>query len=250
MTEVRDQLSAEYFDVMATFAERHWWYVSRRKLAVHAIASSHDRRRAGRALDIGCGTGEMLAELRDLGFGVVGSDLSDDALARARRIAPVLQSVAESLPYPDETVDCIASMDVVEHLDDDVVALREYHRVLRPGGTLLLTVPAYQWLWSAHDDWACHRRRYTARQLRASVTAAGLTVERSTYYNSFLLPPAILLRRTPLKRFVKGTAEEVSYVRPSVNRMFGLLAAAERAVARRVGIPFGLSILLLARRAT
>jgi SAM-dependent methyltransferase len=141
-------------------------------------------------------------------------------------------------------------MDVVEHLDDDVVALREYFRVLSPGGALLLTVPAYMSMWSEHDEWAAHRRRYRGEQLTAAVEAAGFEVERWTYYNSFLVPPAWLLRRTPLRRLVKGSNDEVGASSALVDRIFTGLSAVERRWARRRRVPFGLSILLVAQKPT
>ena len=155
--------------------------------------------------------------------------------------------MAEALPFAPASADLVTSMDVIEHLDDDAVALREYRRVLRPGGWLLLTVPAYQWLWSAHDEWAAHRRRYRARGLADVVASAGFVVERVTYFNSFLVPPAAVLRRTPVRRLVKGSNDEVGASSPRVDRVMTKLSAAERRWARRRRVPFGLSIALVAR---
>jgi hypothetical protein len=139
-------------------------------------------------------------------------------------------------------------MDVIEHLDDDA-ALAEYHRVLRRGGLVLLTVPAYQWLWSEHDDWAAHRRRYTRPRLVAAVERAGFRPLRTTYFNSFLLPPAAVLRRTPARRLVTVQQDELGAASPAVDRVMTGLAAVERRWARgRRTVPFGLSIVTLARR--
>ena len=139
-------------------------------------------------------------------------------------------------------------MDVVEHLDDDLVGLREYRRVLAPRGLLLLTVPAYQWLWGEHDVWAAHRRRYRVGGLCPSSEAAGFEVLHTTYYNSFLVPPAAVLRRTPLRRLVKETDEEVGNTSPFVSKVMTRLSNAERRLALRGWVPFGLSILLVGRR--
>jgi SAM-dependent methyltransferase len=139
-------------------------------------------------------------------------------------------------------------MDVLEHVADDRAALREYHRVVEPGGVAVLMVPAYQWLFSDHDRRACHHRRYSARALAERTEEAGFVVERAGYFHSFLVPPAVLLRRTPLHRLQRGTDEEASGGSALVGRVCGALAAAERRLARRRGVPAGLSVALVARR--
>jgi SAM-dependent methyltransferase len=181
----------------------------------------------------------------------VGTDLSEHVLGYVVRRSPgtkVAKALAERLPWPDASAGALISMDVIEHLDDDVAALREYHRVLRPGGALFITVPSYQWLWGVHDELAAHRRRYAPKQLAAVVEAAGFEVDRRTCIFTFLVPPAILLRRTPLKRLVKATDDEVSMMHPIVETAFAALARAERWVGRRRPIPFGLSSVIVAHK--
>ncbi len=241
-------LSGDYFAVMARYAREHWWYRARAAWMVEAIATAGAP--PGRVLDVGCGTGAALEHLGALGFtATIGTDLSPVALAHARATvgATLCESRAEHLPFARDSVACLVSMDVIEHLDDDGAALREYVRVVAPGGLVLLTVPAYQWLFADHDVRAGHRRRYTAARLEAVARTVGLSVERLTYFNSFLVPPAALLRRTPLRRLGGRTDEETSDLRPGVARLLGRVTAAERAVGRRVRVPFGLSILLVGR---
>lgn len=233
-----------YFDVMAENAPEHWWYRARRELLRELLAGRV--RRGGVAIDVGCGTGEVMALLHEAGAAVVaGTDLSPHALAHAAsRIAhgSLAAARAEHLPFPDRSADVVVSLEVIEHLDSDLAALSEYRRVLRPGGTLVVTVPAYESLWGEHDDWAGHRRRYGAGQLTRAVSRAGFDVERSTYYFSFLVPPAFLLRRTPLRRLVRSTDENASSS-PLVTRVMTTAARAERALLRRFDrLPFGLSI--------
>ena len=160
----------------------------------------------------------------------------------------ILASSAEQLPFVGGCADALTSLEVVEHLDDDLGALREYHRALRPGATLLVTVPSYQWLWYHQDDLAGHRRRYTRRSITAVVESAGFEVERSSYYFSFLVPPAIAQRKTPLRRFMDDNGETSSSGR-LVTAVMERLCRAERAWMRRGWpVPFGLSIWLVARR--
>lgn len=244
-----DQPDRTYFDVMAQNSDQHWWYRARWELVAELLAGRVPA--GGTAIDVGCGTGEVLALLADAGARhVVGTDLSTDALGhaagRARRGALVV-SRAERLPFPTASADVLVSLEVIEHLDSDLNALREYRRVLRPGGTLLVTVPAYESLWGEHDDWAGHRRRYGAGQLGRSVGRCGFEVTRTSYYFSFLVVPAFLVRRTPLRRLVSSTDEEAS-ASPLADRVLSTAARLERAALRRVDhLPFGLSILALAR---
>jgi ubiquinone/menaquinone biosynthesis C-methylase UbiE len=246
MPDLEYQPDADYFDTMARHARTHWWYEGRRELVRHTL-----RRFAmpdGRVLDVGCGTGDNMEMLEDVsGVAVVGTDLSAHALRHAARGRTEI-ALAEDLPVAAETCGLVTSMDVVEHLDDDLVGLREYRRVLTQQGLLLLTVPAYQWLWSEHDVRAAHRRRYRVGGLRSVVEAAGFEVLHTTYYNSFLVPPAALLRRTPFRRFVKQTDEEVGNTSPFVSKVMTALTKLERRLALRGSVPFGLSILLVGRR--
>lgn len=236
-----------YFDVMASVADNHWWYRGRRSLVARALRGIV--RPGCVALDVGCGTAENIAVLESLGTrAAVGTDLSDHALGLAitRRPRPrVVRSLAEDLPFGDGVAGCLVSMDVIEHLDDDLSALREYRRVLEPGAPIVLTVPAYEWLWSEHDDRAFHRRRYAARTLEQVAREAGIVVDRVTYYYSFLVPAAVLLRRTPLRHLVGSIDEEVSTFHPFVEAVLAAMASVERWVARWVRIPFGLSVLLV-----
>lgn len=241
-----------YFELMADVAERHWWYRARRHLLVRLLRGRMPG--GGLAVDVGCGTGETLAALEVAGATrVAGTDLSALALslgAHARGQRTVVVARAEHVPFRDAAADCVVAMDVIEHLDDDVRALRELVRIARPGATVYLTVPAYQALWSDHDVRAAHRRRYTASQLTASAHAAGIAVERVSYYNSFLVLPALLLRRTPLRRLTKETDEETSMVHPALDRVLLGLSRLEQWWIARWRVPFGLSIVLVGRTPT
>ncbi|MGI8491844.1 MAG: class I SAM-dependent methyltransferase [Acidimicrobiales bacterium] len=237
-----------YFDIMARHARDHWWYQNRREWLTELLK---DRVRVGgRAVDVGCGTGETLAALSRTGLASpVGTDLSQYVLKHACIRSPfsLLRSSAENLPFADGSFACLTSLDVIEHLDDDLKAVEEYIRVVEPGGTVVLMTPAYQWMWSEHDERAGHRRRYTARRLTTLARQAGLQVEFVSYFNWFLLPPAAAIRRSPLRRLRRPSDEDVCDGVPSVSRAFAALARMERAAAKRWRIPFGLSVVLVAR---
>jgi SAM-dependent methyltransferase len=153
------------------------------------------------------------------------------------------------MPFDDGSFDLAVSLDVVEHLDDDLAALRELRRIVRPGGALLVTVPAYQWLWSGHDVINHHRRRYTRRSLQRAAEGAGWQQVRTTYFNSLLLPVAILLRI--LDRINKKPTESSLdlWVPPEpVNWVLERPLALEAALIDRGSrIPAGLSLLSVFR---
>jgi SAM-dependent methyltransferase len=153
------------------------------------------------------------------------------------------------MPFADDSFDLAVSLDVIEHLEDDLGALRELRRTIAPGGALLVTVPAYQWLWSGHDEINHHHRRYTRRSLQRVAEQAGWKQVRTTYFNSLLLPVAILLR--VLERFNTKTTESSLdlWIPPApLNWLLERPLALEAALIARGGrIPAGLSLLAVFR---
>ena len=174
--------------------DRHWWYRGRRAV-IRAELDALALPPAAQVLDAGCGSGRTMQELEDYGT-VRGIELDEDAaeLARSRGHGEVTVGRLEQLPWPDRTFDLITSLDVIEHTPDDRAALAELLRVCRPGGWLLVTVPAYQALWSEHDEANHHYRRYSRAMLRNAAAGAGWSIVRMTSFNSVLLAPAAAVR--------------------------------------------------------
>jgi SAM-dependent methyltransferase len=229
--------------------ERHWWYRGRRKVLARAFAEL-DLPHPARILDAGCGSGRNMVELAPLGT-VTGVELSDTSvtLARARAVGEVIEGSVLEMPFETDSFDLAVSLDVIEHLDQHLEALRELRRVVAPGGALLVTVPAYGWLWSGHDEINHHFRRYTRRSLQRVAQQAGWQQVRTTYFNSLLLPVAILLRA--LDRWSTKTTESSLdlWIPPEpVNRLLELPLDLEAALIGRGGrIPAGLSLLAVFR---
>jgi len=174
--------------------EHHWWYRGRRVIVRTELDRLELPPRA-RVLDAGCGSGRMLQELVDYGA-VSGIELDPDAAAFAasRGCGEVTVGRLEELPWDPATFDLITCLDVIEHTPDDRRTLAELRRVCKPGGWLLVTVPAYQALWSLHDVANHHYRRYSRWTLRAAALEAGWHVDRMTSFNSILLAPAAAVR--------------------------------------------------------
>jgi SAM-dependent methyltransferase len=238
------------YPILFEVEESHWWYIGRRRIIasfVKAICDQVKDRRA-RILDVGCGTGANLVRLSDFGD-AEGVDISPDALkfCRERGLNNVRLGAAEALPYEDGEFDLVTALDVVEHIDDDVAGLREMHRVLRPGGRVLLFVPTFMFLWGIQDEVSHHRRRYRMTELRRAVTAAGFEVERTTYANITFFLPVLLVRKFMRLTGMRAETENNINV-PALNRLFGAIFGAERHWLRYLNIPFGVSGLCVARR--
>jgi SAM-dependent methyltransferase len=229
--------------------DRHWWYRGRRKVIERVVEDLRVPARA-RILDAGCGSGRNMVELARHGT-VTGVELADASvsLARERGAGEVIAGSVLEMPFEADSFDLAASLDVIEHLEDDLTALRELRRVVAPGGSLLITVPAYQWLWSGHDEINHHFRRYTRRALQRAGEEAGWQQVRTTYFNSLLLPAAILLR--VLDRFSRKTTESSLdlWVPPEpLNWLLERPLQLESALIGRGGrIPAGLSLLAVFR---
>ena len=225
---------------------RHWWF--RGRLAVllailrRVLPPGH-----ARLLELGCGTGNVLAALAEFGE-AVGMETHPDLAAAARAAGLDVRTgrLPDDLVVPPGWADAVLLLDVIEHLDADVAALETARRALRPGGLLVITVPAYRWLWSGHDVALGHRRRYTARGLARLVERAGFHVVHASYFNTLLFPAVALTR--VWKRLTGDASHDLHRPSPAVNRWLERVFALERHVVPRVALPFGASLLLVARR--
>jgi SAM-dependent methyltransferase len=235
---------------MFSLEASHWWYRALRRNLDRALAGVLAGRPA--VLDAGCGTGMLLAAWRDRARGV-GLDASAEALELARRrdLGPLVRGSVERLPLRSESFDLVVSADVLYHrgVADDVGALREFARVLKPGGTLALNLTAFAWLRSGHDAAIHTARRYTAREVRAKLAAAGLRPVRVRYWNSLLFPPIALVRLARRGRAgaAEAPASDLAPLPGWLNGMLNALLALETRLALWPA-PAGLSVLAVARK--
>jgi SAM-dependent methyltransferase len=221
---------------LAELEDGHWWYRERRYLLAREVQGL----RPGRALDVGAAGGGNTRVLRDLGWNAVALEYGAEGagVARDRGLA-TLRADATRLPVADASLDLVVAFDVLEHLEDDDAAVREVHRVLRPGGHYVVAVPCDPALWSAHDEAVGHVRRYTRPTLTALLVRGGFAIGPMRSWN-VLLRPVVQLRR----RFSTGSdLEELS---PLVNTGLRGVITAERYLPVR-SLP-GVSLLVTARR--
>jgi len=225
---------------------RHWWFQARLRILMAALAATLPRRPL-RLLEIGCGTGNVLRALGRFGE-AVGMEPDERLIAAARAEGLTVRRgvLPGDLVVPDGWADVVLLLDVLEHLDDEAAALSAARRALTAEGWLIVTVPAFAWLWSAHDRTLGHKRRYTAARLARVVEAAGFRVVRRTYFNTLLFPGVALVRS--LMRGRGAGAHDLHRSRPALNRFLGWCFGLERHVVPRVRLPFGSSVLLIARR--
>jgi SAM-dependent methyltransferase len=222
--------------------DRHWWFRARRAV-IWSLLGRAGLPQSPRILDAGCGTGRNLLEFGRLGE-AVGVDLFQQAVdfCRGRGIENVRQARVEELPFEPASFDLVLATDVIEHVDDDLSALRELHRVSADGARLVLTVPAYQWLWSPHDVSVHHRRRYTARRLRERVLATGWAPAVETYFFSTVLAPVALVRAIRKRRAAEARSDLAMPPAP-LNRLLELTVRAEAKLIRRgLRLPAGVSV--------
>ena len=225
------------------------WYFRALHAHVGRELSAHLPAGPARILDAGCGTGGLIRRLAPLRpeWTWTGVDVSPLAveLARERGAADVREASVTALPFPAGEFAAVVSADVLYHLDDDEAALREMTRVLRPGGSVVINVPAHRWLWSYHDVAVDGRRRYTRPELAGKLERAGLTPLQLTHWNSALLP--LIAARRKLLPAPKGDSD-VKLSPPWLEAGFSAVLATESTWIKHVGnLPAGSSILAVAR---
>ncbi len=241
---------AEY-QVMAHVEQHHWWYVGMRAIADIWLRQLPPTSSPRRILDAGCGTGGNLPWLAHYGE-PIGFDFSSVALPFAQQYNyPLSRASIEAIPIADASVDLVTSFEVIYHrgVHDDVAALRECARILKPGGHMLVRVPAFEWLRGHHDDRVHGQRRYSHTQLHHKLHQAGLIPQKTSYVNSILLPLAVWQRWRERASSDAHHTSDLEMPSPLINTM-GRLALRTEAFGLTVGIhwPVGVSLLCIAQR--
>jgi len=235
------------YDDLYQSEEFHWWHRAKRRLVLMLIGR-YTPRRHPRILDVGCGTGKNIEAWSRLGT-TQGIDVSPRAIhyCKKRGLTRVQQAKAECTKLTGSSVDVVTLLDVLEHTDDMPV-IAEMARIITRRGILIVSVPAYPWLWSTWDVVLHHRRRYTKEELHRKLSAQGFLPIYTSHVFSFLPIPAILIRFVKSRRPPKQYGSDFQLTSGAINRMLYALCMAEQFVMQIVPLPFGTSIVCVAQK--
>jgi SAM-dependent methyltransferase len=245
-------MEERYARQYALLEGEHWWFRARR-LILRDLLARFEWPPRPKILEIGVGPGHNLLEIYPSDARLEGAepDPALAGLAAARSPIPVFNASIDQLPpeIQEESYDGVTMFDVLEHISDDAHALQIVNRKLKPGGRIALSVPAYMWLWGQQDIVNQHCRRYTLTELRRKLEAAHFTIERMTYFNTFLFLPIAVVRL--IARYGSRPSEgegDFAYVRGPSNAVLFNLFGGERFFLRYLNFPFGVSAFAVARK--
>ena len=232
------------YQLMRQIEDEHWWFVARRKI-IGALLDRLNLPERAEILEVGCGTGGNIALLK--GFGAVTCvelDKIASDMARDRNLAPVLNGkLPDELPEFSQQFDVVTVFDVIEHVKEDGASLRTLSSLLNPGGRIVVTVPAFNLLWSQHDDENHHQRRYRRRDLVDLANQCGLTLDYVSYFNFWLFPPVAIVRLIRKVIPYQESWQDMRMPNEVVNRALQSVFSSERHVVGRMSLPFGISLI-------
>lgn len=232
-----------------TQEESHWWFAARAEIVQRIIERYGGLAPGDTILDIGCGTGAILKKL-SARYRTVGIDMSPLAIeySKKRGLTEVFVMTAEEFPRDRYDVKAVIMLDVIEHIDDDIAVLETARDIIGDTGRIIITVPAYMWLWSSHDLVNHHKRRYTRKTLRAALAKAGLEPLKMSYYNTLLFPLAVVKKLLSRSRTIDRASAAVDQPSKLVNTIFKAIFSLERFIVPSINLPWGVSLVTVARR--
>jgi len=236
------------YDIESNVERTHWWFVGRRRLLKFLLSSKIYKKPL--LIDVGCGVGSNLSLLDSMGFKVIGLDSEIYSLSLTKRrfsAIPLINGDLLSLPFKTNSVEMIIASDVLEHLEEDAIGIKEIHRVLKREGEAILTVPAFQFMWGIQDEVGRHKRRYSKNQFIKKIEGEGFKVLRSSYFNFFLFPPILLVRRI-IQLFSLKVESENNINSHFLNSIFKAVFLLEPFLLKYLVFPFGVSLFCIARK--
>jgi 2-polyprenyl-3-methyl-5-hydroxy-6-metoxy-1,4-benzoquinol methylase len=243
-------VNIEEYVRMSDLESRHFWFIGRKNIIQSLLTQTmgQSRKEDLLILDAGCGTGGNLTWLSRLGQ-VVGIDFNEVAcsLSAEKSGSVIRASLSDGIPFKDESFDLITLLDVLEHLEKDLETLRQLREKLKPGGRMLITVPAYRHLWCGHDVVHHHKRRYLKNQLHELLTASGLAIDYLSYYNT-LLYPLVAMKRLLSRTTHTEPAGDLKLPSPIMNRLLSQIFSFEKHWIGKMNSPFGVSLVALVQR--
>jgi SAM-dependent methyltransferase len=245
------QMEPDVYEELFKFEEEDWWHRARRELLLQIISAIHQERKSKplRILDLGCGAGLNLKKIEKYGY-PVGLDYYKNALifSKSRGNSNLVRASGDSLPFKESMFDVVCALDVLEHIEDDVSVMMDLYRVMVPNGYFILTVPAFQSLWSMHDVAAHHIRRYSRLQLQEKLEDCGFVVSKCTYWNFHLFPLVWMVRQFRKNHGIE-VKSDIFKLPWCINRaLLCLLRIENKAISMNISLPFGVSILCICRK--
>lgn len=240
-------MNPDEYTKMYELEDHYWWFVGRRSLALRLLRQYVKPPRPD-VLDLGCGTGVVLRELSNWAD-PTGLDMSEKALrySQSRDIRRLVKGDGEKLPFRDGSFDAVIGLDIYEHIQHDEDAFAETFRVLRPGGVVVLSVPAFRSLWGPHDVALHHHRRYRASEVRKRLRDAGLEPVRVGYSVFFLFPIVVAWRVFEKRK--RGPAKASLVKVPEWgNRLLAGVQNVEASMIQRFDLPWGSSVIAVGRK--
>lgn len=240
-------------DKFLKIEDSHFWYIGRKAIINNLLNKLYHKGNNLRIAEIGCGGGGMISHLGRYGL-AIGVDIYDKALklCRKRKIPHLCQADALNLPFLNDRLDIVCAFDLLEHIDDDLSLLREFFRVCKKGGRLLISVPANKLLWSGFDEFDHHRRRYNRRELQSKIKKAGFTIEKLSYTMVTLFPLIFIIRkgRRKLARDREISLDKADLERPNrlINKLLALILRLEARLIKIINFPFGSSLICVAKK--
>lgn len=237
------------YDVEWNLERSHWWFVGRRKL-LKLLLPPLEIQGDLPVIDIGCGVGSNLSLLRALGYHTVGVDVEIYGLTLAQKSLSEVMLVNGDLlmlPVKSNSISLIIATDILEHLDEDVMGIKEIHRTLVEGGKAIITVPAFKSLWGVQDIVGMHRRRYRKKEFERKMKQEGFTIVRSSYFNFILFFPIFLARRF-IRLLGLQIESENKINSPLVNFFLKVIFSLEPYFLKYLSFPFGVSIFCIVKK--
>jgi len=245
---MNNKMNKTSYDIEWKVEGSHWWFSGRRKL-IKSILSSFPLPSASITVDIGCGVGSNLQIFRAMGLHVIGLDQSRYALSLAKKKLglPLINGDLNALPVRPNSIGLIIAADILEHLEDDANGIRELYQALKEGGILVVTVPAFKFLWGIQDVVTGHKRRYSRKEILNKLRCEKFDILRSFYFNSFLFFPILFVRRMLYLLGLKIRSEnEINS--PIINFLLKAIFSLEPFILKFIPFPFGVSIFCIAKK--
>jgi SAM-dependent methyltransferase len=248
MYKLNTKENTDAYDIEWEVERFHWWFTVRRKLLKSILSSIH-LQPEWITIDIGCGTGANLRILQSVGLKAIGLDRSIYALSllQKKSKSPLINGDLNQLPIRPNSVGLIVAADVLEHLDDDAAGIRSFYQALHKGGLLILTVPAFKFLWGIQDVVTGHKRRYSKQEILFNLKKGGFEILRSSYFNFFFFFPIFLARRIIHILGLKIKSEN-KINSPVMNSFLKAIFSLEPWLLNYFSFPFGVSIFCIARK--